>query len=532
MIMSSARSISTVAIILLVVGLVIGGGGGYYFSTNISQSRISGYESQISDLTEEVSILSSTVSKLEANNSLYVSQLALLQTQISDLEELVTTHEDEISELESKVSDYEGQISSLESDLEEAEDEIADYQEWVSVLDSRLSYFRMLLESYYESNPIRIGVTISDIDKRATVQAVVQIAKDEINQYSQAEGLPFKFEFVIKDNYGSDVEAVDNIVSFNASGINLVIGHGTSSQTSLSLLHVNARDMLMLSPSANSRQLAIAGDNLFRTCPTDLVQAPILAKAIAKWGIKGLIVIQRGDEWGDGIYEAFRKEFEARGGTIVKRIRYDPAAEILGGTLNTAETAAKDAITKYGADRVAVEVIGLDEVSSMIDMAKSFPTVYGLYWFGSSGTTSKLSDFSNVATEADHLKLFGPILVQEENTEYLKFSVKYTAIMGKPPDFYASAMYDAAWLYALSVIQTWSTNTYQIKYELPLVAHDYYGASGLCRMDDYGDRLDVDHEILGYAIVNNQLKTVKYGYYDVTTGQVTWYSGLGINPPG
>jgi len=321
MIMSSARSISTVAIILLVVGLVIGGGGGYYFSSSISQSRISGYESQIFDLTEEVSTLSSTVSELEANNSLYVSQLASLQTQISDLEELVTAHEDEISELESKVSDYEEQISSLEFDLEEAEDEIADYQEWVSVLDSRLSYFRMLLESYYESNPIRIGVTISDIDKRATVQAVIGIAKDEINQYSQAEGLPFKFEFVMKDNYGSDVEAVDNIVSFNASGINLVIGHGTSSQTSLSLLHVNARDMLMLSPSANLRQLAIAGDNLFRTCPTDLVQSPILAKAIAKWGIRGLIVIQRGDEWGDGIYEAFRKEFEARGGTIVKRIR-------------------------------------------------------------------------------------------------------------------------------------------------------------------------------------------------------------------
>jgi hypothetical protein len=51
-------------------------------------------------------------------------------------------------------------------------------------------------------------------------------------------------------------------------------------------------------------------------------------------------------------------------------------------------------------------------------------------------------------------------------------------------------------------------------------------------MDKYGDRLDVDHEIWGYSLDDGQLETTRYGYYDSDTGQVTWYTGVGIDPPG
>jgi hypothetical protein len=64
------------------------------------------------------------------------------------------------------------------------------------------------------------------------------------------------------------------------------------------------------------------------------------------------------------------------------------------------------------------------------------------------------------------------------------------------------------------------------------IAEDYVGASGSCRMNEYGDRLDVDHEIGGYSLDDGQLEITRYGYYDVDTGQVSWYSDVGIDPPG
>lgn len=529
--MSEQKTVPLIAIILLVVGLTIGGGGAYFFLSTGFQSQVTQYKTQVTDLNTDILSLTASVSELESMKSTYDTQKTELETRISDLETLATTLENELADLESEAPEYEEQISSLETLLDKAEDEIDDYLDDISFLETRLAYYRTLLEDFFEANPVRIGITTVNTGELPKVQAVVQIVEEEINSYSQDQGLPYKFDLVIKNNRDDTAKAVTNIVDFNASGIKLVIGHGTSSHTLTSLLHAEERDMLMLSPSATSKDLATAGDSLFRTCPTDLVQAPIQAKALASWGVEGLIVIQRGDEWGDEIYEVLKEEYEDLGGTIVQRYRYDPAIENFVGVLNTVETWAQEAIGGYGEDRVAVEVIGREEVGSLISLAVNFPTVYDLKWFGSAGT-SKKSLFQSSSEEAAHLKLFSPVLVQEESDEYFDFAAKYFLLTGGMPDFYTSAMYDAAWIYALSVIETWSTEADLVEQVLADIAEDYVGASGSCRMNEFGDRLDVDHEIGGYSLDDGQLEITRYGYYDVDTGQVSWYSDVGIDPPG
>jgi ABC-type branched-subunit amino acid transport system substrate-binding protein len=530
--MSALKNVPNIAIILLVVGLVIGGGGVYFFLSSGFQSRVTQYEAQVTALTTDMLNLTTTVNELKSMESVYEGQKSELETHINTLETLVTSLEDEISDLKLEAPEYEGQISRLEALLEEAENEIAINVNQISFLETRLSYYQTLLEDFFEANPVKIGITATNREEMPEVLAVVQIFEEEINEYSQDQDLPYKFDLVIKNNFDDAAKAVTNIVNFNTSGIKLVIGHGTNQHTSTSLLHAEERDMLMLSPSANSRELATVGDSLYRLSPTDLVQAPIQAKALASWGIEGLIVIQKGDEWADEIYEIFKNEYESLGGTIVERYRYDPNIENFVGVLNTVEEWAQNAIDEYGEERVAVEVIGQEEVDQLISLAVNFPTIYDLKWFGSSGTTKKTSLFNSNSEEASHLKLFGPVVVQEESDEYFDFALKYSSITGSTPDFHTSAMYDAAWIYALSVIETWSTETYLIEQVLIDIAEDYIGASGSCRMDKYGDRLDVDHEILGYSLDDGKLETTSYGYYDSDTGQVTWYSGVGIDPPG
>jgi len=103
--------------------------------------------------------------------------------------------------------------------------------------------------------------------------------------------------------------------------------------------------------------------------------------------------------------------------------------------------------------------------------------------------------------------------------------------MGQEPDFYTSAMYDACWLYALSIIKTWTSETSFLKQELPRVAENYYGASGWLRLNEDGDRYAVDYEIWGYGLDDGQVINIVYGYYDAIDGQLTWFEDTGINPP-
>jgi len=528
-IMSTQKSLS---ILLLIVGLMIGSGGGYFIVSSTFQPKIEGYEAQVTDLTSEVSSLTSTVAELETENSNYETQVHTLESEVSTLETQISTLETQVSALETQISDLESELDKAGDTISNYEEQVSELEEQVSELKSQISFFRSILERQYESTPIQIGITATSTEMLLEVQAVGAIAEDDINSYCKMKGYPFTFEFVIKNNYGEAVEAVGTTREFNEMGIKLIVGHGSSSQCDLSLNYVTRNDMLMLSPSADARFLAIPDDNLFRTCPTDLVQAQALAASLASWGIEAVIVIQRGDEWGDGIYKAFKDEFEARGGIIFERIRYDPDIPTFGGTLNRAEDAAKEATTEYGEDGVAIQIISLDEAATMLEIVQSFPTIYNLYWFGTDSTTKSAKLFGATPTEADHLKLFGPEVAQEDNTIYRKFKETYSAITGQTPDFYTSAMYDACWLYALSIIRTWTTETPQVMQALPEVAVDYYGASGWCRLNEDGDRYAVDYEIWGYGLEDGRLIEVKYGYYDITDGQVTWYANTGITPPG
>ena len=69
-----------------------------------------------------------------------------------------------------------------------------------------------------------------------------------------------------------------------------------------------------------------------------------------------------------------------------------------------------------------------------------------------------------------------------------------------------------------------------IKEVLPNVSADYFGASGLCRLNANGDRAQADFDIWGIGVTDGKPGYVTYGYYNGLTGNVIWYSEmLGFN---
>lgn len=278
----------------------------------------------------------------------------------------------------------------------------------------------------------------------------------------------------------------------------------------------------MMSPSATSYLLNIANDNFYRTCPSELSQSKIIAAALESWGIKAIVVIQRGDEWGNTIFDALKKDFESRGGIIYKRIRYESETPQFISYLNIAESAAQQAVNEYDEGQVAVTIISSDEAVKIIKLSINFPTISNLYWFGSESLSQSAELFSDAPNEADQLKLFSPKIAVVDSSKYWEFANKFYAFTGELPDFFTTAIYDACWLYSLSVIKTWTTEPLFIADTIPEIAENYNGSSGWCHLDENGDRDFVDYDVWGYSLENGQIIDVKYGYYEAIEGKVSW----------
>jgi branched-chain amino acid transport system substrate-binding protein len=512
------------SIVLIVVGLVVGAGGGYYFTSSQYQSRIEEQETQIEGLGSQIQSLTTRVESLETENASLVIEISEYEDTVSALEDSISDLEDQISVYEFTVSGLEARIELLQSEGDEIPDIIEDLEKEISELEHQIDFYSLILKSYLPET-IQIGVTASEDASFETVQAVVNVTQEEINRYCEDEGLPHRFEFMVLNNKDDVNEAVKNTIWFNDNGINLVVGHERTRECTLALDYVNTQGMILMSPSASSRSLSISDDNFYRTCPSDLYQTIAIAESLDSMGIKAIIVLQRGDEWGDDLYDALEDEYEARGGVIYERFEYEPDESNFVPLLNRVETAVQEAIEDHGSSNVAIQVICSDEASSIVEHAEVFPTLYGLEWFGTNKIANTTDVFESVAQQAAQLKLFSPVPVPEKNGVYKTFARDFRERMGTKPDFYTSATYDACWLYALTVLEVWTTNSNLVKLRLPDIAGSYVGASGPCSLNDYGDRNVVDFEIWGYKLEGDQIASGKYGYYDASE----WHFEVSLN---
>jgi branched-chain amino acid transport system substrate-binding protein len=123
----------------------------------------------------------------------------------------------------------------------------------------------------------------------------------DYNEYVELLGYDIEFDYLVDDATGQAAVHLEKVQGFKSMDINVFIGGQWSSQASAALSYCNDNDMLMWSNSATSPLLAIADDNLYRMCPTDVVQAPAISAMIQSMGIEAVILIYRGDAWADGI---------------------------------------------------------------------------------------------------------------------------------------------------------------------------------------------------------------------------------------
>jgi branched-chain amino acid transport system substrate-binding protein len=347
-----------------------------------------------------------------------------------------------------------------------------------------------------EGQTIRIGYISSTTAGLETATPLIEdIMQIDYNEYLDKLGYDVEIEYLIDDATGQAAVHLEKVQGFKSMDVNVFLGGGWSSQAQAALSYVNDNDMLMWSWSSTSPLLAISEDNLFRMCPTDLVQAPAIAAMLKSQGVEAIILIYRADAWADGIVTYFEPIFVDNGGVILEKIRYAGESTEFSNYLQIAENIAKDAVAEYGEGKVAVELIAFAEFVTMVTQVEDYPTLYSLPWFGSDGTVLSQQAIDDAPRQSEHLKLYSTYAAPAESEVFLNLYERYFALVSQPFGYYSATTYDVGWILTSTILESQSMDAVEL---IPLqtpAAYRQWGASGWNRLNEDGDRYASNYQI-------------------------------------
>jgi branched-chain amino acid transport system substrate-binding protein len=371
---------------------------------------------------------------------------------------------------------------------------------------------------------IQLGyISSTTVGLETAVPLVEDIMAEDYNEYLDKLGMDTTVEFLIDDATGQAAVHLEKVQGYKSMDVNVFIGGGWSSQAQAALSYCNDNDMLMWSSSSTSPLLAIADDNLYRMCPTDLIQAPAIAEMLWSAGIEAVILIQRGDAWADGIYNYLEPAYTAKGGVILEKIRYAGEATEFANYLQTAEDIAQDAVAEYGAEHVGVEIISFSEFVVMMSQAQDFPTMYDLTWFGSDGTTLSQQACDDAPEAVTHLKVHSTYAAPADSDKFNDLYDRYFALVAQPFGYYSACSYDIGWVLMESIMNTQSLDATVLIPVQHRTAYNNFGASGWNQLNEDGDRYGSNYQIWSYKYDGDVVIPYVTGLFDGITGQVTWY---------
>jgi len=359
-------------------------------------------------------------------------------------------------------------------------------------------------------------------------QVALELAQQEANAYLQEAGIPSTVKVYVEDTATDPNTALQKLQALAAQGIKFYIGPLSSAEARNILKYANDNGLLLFSQSSTAVDLAIPGDNLFRSAPNDAAQGIALAVTMKTVGIQYVVIIHRNDVYGKGLAQSVRDNFRALGGQTSDLIPYDPKATEFTAQVATLVQYVQTAINQVGdPKKVGVELIAFEEAALLIKTIVQNPQYDQLLrqvrWFGSDGTadSAKLTEDPDVAKFCADTKFLNTITApaaENEITQKVKNYVKQR--LGREPDSYAYNVYDEFWLLLWSIL-TVGYDVNKVKQILPYVAQGYVGASGPIAFEDSGDRVPVAYVLRVIDNISGNWQWTDAGKYIHATKSVT-----------
>ena len=347
------------------------------------------------------------------------------------------------------------------------------------------------------------------------------LAEEDINDYvHNTLGLNITFKIYVEDTKTSPDGALEAVKSLAAKGIKVYLGPYASSEAGKVLSYLKENNLVTISPSSTFPGLAIAGDPLFRTVPTDVTQGKALAHIIWQSGIRKLVLVYRNDDWGVGLNNAIKENFEAMGGTTTS-IPYDPYAAVYSAEVSK----IVDAVNAFGAGPdVGIVLISFeDDGIGILSLAKNYDVLMNVKWFGTDGIAYSSRIAESVGDVVSKVFVGSTIYTPAKSVKRDQFIERYRSRFGIDPHPYSMNLYDSAWIAALAILEARVYDGAAVAKVIPEVANKYFGVTGWTALDDAGDRAYGDYAITTVKLVEGKYVWQDVGVYNAAAGTVQWY---------
>ena len=344
--------------------------------------------------------------------------------------------------------------------------------------------------------------------------AGVDLALKEIDAAGGVLGQPVTYFEGDSGDTTTDT-ASQTVDSHLSQGVQAIIGAASSGVSLTVIDKITSNGVLQMSPANTSPALTTYEDNglYFRVAPSDALQGAVLADQAINAGFTKAAVIARQDSYGDGLKDAFAKNFEANGGTVTAALSYDPAA-----TTFEAEVSELKA-----GDPEAIVIVGFEETTKLMqEMIKQGvgPQDAQLYLVDGNLSATAFAEFPAGIMKG----VLGT--VPSGDSDLTAFNQRLLEVDPSLQDFtYGAQSYDAATVIALAAQYAGCADGAAIAAALPKVANE-----GGEKCTDYASCLallnegkEIDFDGVTGPLDFNEYGDMKYGtisineYSDNTT---------------
>ena len=330
------------------------------------------------------------------------------------------------------------------------------------------------LASHNTSNGVKIGAVFPLTGDVASygraAQRGIDLGVAEINAAGGIGGQPIEILYEDDQNQPSTaINALRKLVSVDR--VQAVLGSAASSVTLALCPVAKENQVVLVTPISSSPELTTqGGDFFFRVCPSDVLQAKLMAEWLHEEKFSRVALLYVNNSWGQGLRVEFQTAFSTHDGTIIAQEACNEGDLDLRTQISKLKESNPDVVyaITYGREGGAF-------LRQAQELGLSVP-VFGADVWGSSELRETAGD------TARGVRIYAP--ASFSGPRYETFVRQFKERNGEDPDVYAAYAYDMVHIVAQAIRTSESEG---ITVRDALVDTEYDGVTGMTRFDEHGD---------------------------------------------
>jgi len=335
----------------------------------------------------------------------------------------------------------------------------------------------------------------------------IELAALQINATGGIGGQPIKL--YIEDVQTDPQTALTDLQTlYSVDGVQVVIGPPTSQQVETVTNYATQNHIVLITSSATAGAISGSSPYIFRTVPSDNLQAAATAAYINAKGYQKVAVVTRNDAFGQGLANSLK---QILGSKVVVTIEVTSGQSDYTSQMQQVKAANPDVIfyDEFVADGI---VIFKDAVNLGL---QNIPTVGGIELYDPSFFQDPIAAQYEFQTN-----MTGPTPASTTSSApYVNFANSFSSTFGFAPGLFTGTSYDAAMIAMNSIARADAYNGTAIQKQVTAVSANYVGPSGFLEMNNQGDITQVSYVFFQVVKVNStSYGFTTFGSYSSATG--------------